>query len=154
MDSLDEVSEKATRICEKAFAPIAATTGTRLAVNGQFLLTKMGAETKKAFISRFLIQPEVYKGKTLTEWNVRYNSLTDINTSEHSSEKCNYIINIGDIIAVDTQTGTSELRTAVGIDINTSPDNMENKYSVKDLLYFSIEASAKISAALTEIEGV
>lgn len=153
INSLDEVSEKTTRICEKAFAPIAATTGTRLAVNGQFLLKKMNENKKKTFISRFITAPKVYEGKPLTEWNVRYNSLTSIDTGENSSENSNYIINIGDIIGIDSQTGVTELRTAVGIDINTSPNNLESRYTVKELLYFSEGALAKMKATLTEIEG-
>lgn len=152
--TIDEVSSKVKRICDKAFAPIAATTGTRLAVNGQFLLKEMDDKTKKKFISRFLIQPKVYNGGSLAEWSVHYNSLTDIHTNDTSLEKCNFIINIGDIIGVDTKTGTASIRTSVGLDINTSPQNTENKYTVIDLLYFSEGAAENMKKAIDEIEGV
>lgn len=152
--SLDEVSEKAKRICKKAFAPIAATTGTRLAVNGQFLLGNMDDAVKKEFVSRFLIQPKVYNDGPLSEWSVRFNSLTGIHTSETSLESCNFIINLGDIIGIDTKTGTASLRTGLGIDINTLPQNIENKYTINELLYFSCGAIENMKKALAEIEGV
>lgn len=152
--SLDEVSEKAKTICRKAFAPIAATTGTRLAVNGQFLLGIMDESSKKEFISRFLIQPKVYNDGSLSEWSVRFNSLTGIHTSETSFESCNFIINLGDIIGIDAKTGVANLRTSVGIDINTSPENIENKYTINELLYFSCGAIENMKKALAEIEGV
>lgn len=152
--SLDGVAEKAKSICKKAFSPIAKTTGTRLAINGQFLLKEMDDTTKRTFISRFLIQPKVYEDKPLCEWNVRYNSLTNIYTSEKTLEQCNFIINLGDVIGIDSQTGCIKRGTSLGIDINTSPQNIENKYTIKDLLYFCDGALENMKKALYEIEGI
>lgn len=152
-DSVELIMEKASNICKKAFAPIAATTGTRLAINGRFLLNEMNESTKQAFIARFLIQPKVYENRLLSEWNIRYNSLTHIATNELSSEECNFIISLGDIVRINSQTGVQSTRTSVGIDINTSPANQENKYTVNDLLYFSKGALVNMNAALNEIEG-
>ena len=145
------VLQKAKTLTEKVFSSIASTTGIRLAVNGKFLIEAMTDEEKQEYIRRFIKKPSVYKEQPLIEFSIHYDSPTEI-TFNGGKQYVNYIIDVFDIIGIDTDKQELSKRLAIGVDINTDPANVQPIYKYNDLLHFAEVACPMIESALTEFE--
>lgn len=146
------IINKGKELCARAYKAIADTTGARIAINGRFLIRDMSAEEKQQFIKRFAIIPKVLENNLVTEWNVHFNAPSELTFGAHKAI-CNNIIEVYDIIGIDSRNNTINPRMVIGLDINTDQANREFKYKYQDILNFADIAGNMMEAALSEIEG-
>lgn len=149
--NLDDIFMIASNMVSKTFSTFADTKGCRMAVNGRFLLKSMTIEEKASFVKRFSTPFSVFGKNDIIEWNVHFNSLGPMTVKENIIEKCNNIIEIGDIIGINTNDKKTENRMAVVIDVNTDPHNFEFRFKYNDLLKFMESAKPFMHKALEEI---
>lgn len=150
---LNEIFEKGVNLINRTFSCFSDTTGNRLAVNGTVILPEMTNEETDMFINRFTAQVSPFKNKHFDEWNVRYNIRKQLPVSEDKNEECNNIINMGNVVGLNTQTGEHLRRMSIGIDINTVPEHVGNRFKYENLLYFAKNAKKEMQDIIAAIEG-
>ena len=150
--SIEEIMKEERRLGNLVFGQLHNLKGSRIAVNGHFLLHDLTIAEKQKFIKRFTIIPKIYKDNPVTEWSIRFNAPTEIEFGD-KIEVCNNIIEINDILGIDTRTNKTSTRIAIGLDINTNADNRESKYTHLDIINFIEKVKLLLVTALGEIEG-
>ena len=150
---LNKIFEKGINLINRTFSCFSDTTGNRLAVNGTVILPEMTNEETDMFINRFTAQVSPFKDKHFDEWNVRYNIRKQLPVSEDKNEECNNIINMGNVVGLNTQTGEHLRRMSIGIDINTVPEHVENRFKYENLLHFAKNAKKEMQDIIAAIEG-
>lgn len=150
--SISDVCDKAITLLKKTFASFAGTTGNRLAVNGRVILNAMSDEEKKAFIRRFSTPLSLHANESLEEWNLHYNAKREMKITDDKSELCNSIVDLGEIIAINSTDESISNRMSIGFDINTAPENQEARFKYTDLESFALSARIEMEKLLLEIE--
>ena len=150
--NLHDILELSKKYCSHTFASIADTTGNRIAINGKFLLKEMSFDEKQKIISEFTIIPKIFENNPVTEWSVHYNSPKTIKFG-NKLEKCNNILDINEIVGINSKEQTISKRMVIGLDINTDQANKILKYKFTDLLELANVVEDMMLATLMEIEG-
>lgn len=150
--NFNEVLEKAKNICTKVFSIFPDTTGARIAVNAKFLFREMDNEQLQDHVRRFVIIPRCFSERKISEMSLHLNSPITICINS-INEECNCIIDIIDIVGIDSKTQEVKKRNAFGIDINTDKDNKEMKYSLKDIIEFTDSVLPIFTQIMKEIIG-
>ena len=122
-----------------------------MAMNGRVLLRDMTEDEKQAFVKRHCMVPQVYGDQKITEWAIHFNSPTMVQFGKWT-ELCNNIIEINNIIAIDSVTLQASQRMAVGLDMSTDQTNMDMKYNYIDLLGFAKSVCLLMEKTVKEVE--
>lgn len=150
--STDEIIEKGKSILKCLYSTISETTGARLAVNGKFLLPVIEETKKQEAIRRLMKIPSVIGDRALLEFSVHYNSPLLVRFGQFS-EECNSILDIMDIVGIDTAKHELSPRMVIGIDINTSQANTDlRKYRWSDLTSFTDAVLPLFNETIDDVE--
>ena len=60
---------------------------------------------------------------------------------------------MGNVVGLNTQTGEHLRRMSIGIDINTVPEHVENRFRYENLLYFVRNVKKEMQDIIVAIEG-
>lgn len=60
---------------------------------------------------------------------------------------------MGNVVGLNIQTGEHLRRMSIGIDINTVPEHVENRFKYENLLHFTKNAKKEMQDIIAAIEG-
>ena len=151
-NNIESIIQQAKILCEHTFAEIGDTTGIRIAINGRFLVRELSSDDKQRFIKRIAFVPSCCKDKDITEWNIHFNSPIELEFGQ-KKEICNNIIEMFDVIEINSKDKTMVPRLTIGLDMSTSQSNKDNQFQYTDLLYFADAVQVIMQSTLKELEG-
>lgn len=145
---LSDIYNKGIELLRKTSSTFKDTTGNRLAVNTRIILPALSSDEENEFIHRFTVPISTFNDSRLDEWNVHYNVKKGLKVTDSIFEICNNIVDMGNIVVFD---GLGR-RMAIGLDVNTEPENSSMRFKYTDLISFAHEAEIEMKAVLKAIE--
>ena len=126
--------------------------GTRLAINGKFIIRKSNSYDKQKVIKKFAIIPNYYDENNISEWRVNFNSQEKNNFGKFNDIICNNISEVYDINYGRRIDSPSMSGLVLSIDINTDQTNKIPQFKYIDILEFSQIVIPKILIEINEVE--